>query len=212
MPRTIDRTVLSDAEAKEALRAWPLRPGVQWSTPENGGGWLRALPANAASGGPARPAITIPGMYDGTSNPDGLWIAIGPESAFADLIVVEHCGTRQNFYDKRSRYMAATYARMLNCPLAWLLHTETINAGHIKHVWELLGIAAAPISDLVLPVRHLRVLYALNATDYEFFLLTPFGAHEFFCSHVTLRGWTSPAFQRFVEGLSADVHFFSTNV
>lgn len=212
MARTIDPTVLSDLEAKDALRTWPLRPGAQWEKPNNNGGWLRALPADAAPGGPDRPTITIPGMDEGTSNPDGLWIALGPNSAFADLVVVEHCGRRENFYDKRSRYMAATYARMLKCPRAWLLHKETIQAGHIKPVWELLGIPAAPTSDLSFPVRHLRVLYALNATDYALFLLTPFGAHEFFCSHVTLKGWNSQRFQEFVAGLSTDVHFFSTSV
>ncbi len=60
-----------------------------------------------------------------------------------------------------------------------------------------------------IPIRHVRVLYALLPDDYDAFHLTPFGPHEFFCPHNGLTQGTSPKLREFVTRLSTDVHWYT---
>jgi hypothetical protein len=60
-----------------------------------------------------------------------------------------------------------------------------------------------------IPVRHVRVLYALLPKDYDDFHLTAFGPHEFFCPHNSLTQTTSPKLREFVKRLSTDVHWYT---
>lgn len=105
--------VLKDSEAKQRMRdRWPVyAPG--WLGGENN--WLRLLPF-PVSPGPRQPYLHRPG---GTlvTNPDGMFGSFGEHHV--DLLVLEHCSTLQNFYDKRSRYGTTHDGLILALPQPW---------------------------------------------------------------------------------------------
>jgi hypothetical protein len=117
-------TKLSDAQAKVLLRGWPSHRGDvvrsdAWPTPHGKGAWLRAQPPETASKPGPRPRS--PGAKLFSTQPDGLWVWFGPEAQFADVLVIEVCGTAQNLNDKRSRYGPTTMSLLLITPRRWLL-------------------------------------------------------------------------------------------
>lgn len=104
---------LSDAQAKKRMRElWPVyAPTWLGST----GRWVRLLPFPVKHG-PRQPYLHHPGGALVT-NPDGMFGAFGEHHV--DLLVIEHCSTLQNFYDKRSRYTAVHDGLMLALPRPW---------------------------------------------------------------------------------------------
>lgn len=153
--------------------------------------------------------LRVVGLDDAATHPDGLWLSLGPTAEFVDVVAIEHCGSRQNFYDKRSRYMPNLHARMLLLPDGWLEQEITVQAGGRKFLRDIC--AKFPVGmtgEQRLPVRNLRVLYALHPQDYDTLHLTPFSAHEFFCPHGALAQTTSPKLREFVKRLSTDVHWY----
>ncbi len=109
MAGTYKRTILSDRQAKAALRNWPLRPRDEWgwAVATGCGQWVRVLPVHGNIKPNKRVKFLVVGMEVASTQPDALWISVGPEATFVDVVAIEHCGSRQNFYDKRSRYTSS---------------------------------------------------------------------------------------------------------
>jgi len=157
-----------------------------------------------------RVEFLVVGMDIAATQPDGLWISVGPSADFVDVVAVEHCGTRQNFYDKRSRYMPTLYARQVLLGDGWFDVKVGVQAGLQKTMREICKkFPKTMTGETRLPVRHVRVLYALTAKDYDVFHGTPFGPHEYFCPHYSLTQKTSPKLRSFVKRLSTDVHWYT---
>jgi hypothetical protein len=58
-------------------------------------------------------------------------------------------------------------------------------------------------SDILLPIRHLRVLYALEAALYQSARTSiALEAHEFICPQSKLSQFTSPAMQTFLKRIA----------
>jgi hypothetical protein len=198
---------LSDAEAKRILCKWPSRTRRLWKPPGGKGFWLAALPK---VGNTTCPTIKSPGAEAFKTQPDGLWVYISPEnSIFADVVSIEVCGTAQNVNDKRSRYMPASHSLLLSCPLKWLLEeTKVPNRGK-KPRWEAaLTFGKEPKEDLSLPIRNLRVLYALPTKIYVTWRKnhTPAG-YEFYCKHSSLDSYNSQTMQEFLHRMALEAHY-----
>ncbi len=203
----MSNTDLSDGEGKERLRAWPQRPREFFVTSTSVGFWLRAQPPD---GGPAGPTLVSPGATLFAAQPDGLWLWFS-ELDFVDVIAVDVCRKTQNLNDKRSRYMPTTHALLVDCSAAWLTTVISLQGGGQRARWQACGtIAAAPTQDVRLPVRHLRVLYALPNDLYDDWLLsvTP-GAHEFFCRHSSLGSHNSEAFREFLSRMNPGAQYYT---
>ena len=149
---------LTDAQAKAALRTWPLVTRI-WSGGETVD-WLRGQPKSVGDSHRS-PRLTVPGSLEFQTQPDGLWIAVG-ECPFVDCIVVEVCGNAQNLNDKRARYSARTSALVLEMRQPWLDAEVTRQGGGTRTRRVLLGRDLSEHGVVSLPVRHLRVLYALD--------------------------------------------------
>src|SRR4051794_40711892 len=104
------RMTLTDAQAKAALRKWPLVTRI-WSGGEATLYWLRAQPT-AAGEVHRSPRLAVPGGAEFQTQPDGLWVATN-DGTYADCVVIEACGPAQNLSDKRSRYSARTSSLLL---------------------------------------------------------------------------------------------------
>ena len=203
--------VLSDAAAKEMLRSWPERTRALWHPALGSGYWLRALPKVGAV---PCPKLQLPGRALFATQPDGLWAYIKPDE-FADVIVIEVCGTAQNLNDKRSRYFPTGAALLLKLPQSWLLESIQIQSGTPKARWKAFATfppdASAPEEDLRLPVRFLRVLYALPNDLYDRWIVSSTcAAHEFYCRHSSLGNHRAPATRSFLRRLSPDSHYLGT--
>jgi hypothetical protein len=207
---------LSDAEAKQRLRSWPTQTRRLWSkTPSIR--WLRAQPIDGP--GPA-PRLALPGAGEFRAQPDGLWVTLGiryddttSKATFADCIAVESCGTGQNYNDKRSRYAARTTSLMIEFSSSWLDHEIPVQAGARRTRRELLRGALPPDDRVTLPVRHLRVLYALedDGADSLYARVCRSGvleAHEFVCRQQVLGQYNAQDFQRFLKGMAPDRSLF----
>jgi hypothetical protein len=210
--RKYDDRILSDGQAEDALRDWPLRPSEAWGWAAADGcsDWLRLVPWNPHVDKSNLPNLVVVGMESASTEPDGLWASLGPAASFVDVVVVEHCGTRQNFYDKRSRYMPALCTRQLRFPAACYTQSTTVQGGALRTLLQLCDRLPQNLNaETRIPVRHVHVLYALNADDYDDFHETPFAAHEFFCPHAALAQPTSPQLRDFVRGLSIARHWYA---
>src|SRR5438132_840116 len=158
---------LSDAQAKAALRAWPVVTRI-WSGGEQIY-WLRAQPTTTGETAQA-PRLSVPGSREFQTQPDGLWITLGvPGTApdpgagrFADCLVVESCGTAQNLNDKRARYSARTVALVIVMRQPWLSTAVPRQGGGSKERRALLRAELPMHGEALLPIRHIRVLYALD--------------------------------------------------
>lgn len=197
---------LNDAEAKAILRTWPRRTKKLWPTQDGKGFWLRALPTehNAAC-----PTIQSPGVRQYTTQPDGLYLYLF-RNEYADAVAIESCGTIQNLNDKRSRYMPATHSIVVTCPLAWLNGQIAVQRGGHAARWDASkSILVQPPNDLVFPIRHLRVLYALPNTRFDEW--TPHhvpSGYEYFCKHSSLDTYNSRPMQQFLKQMSLYSHFY----
>ncbi|SRR5258708_3395408 len=171
-------TKLSDAEAKTLLLKWPTRTKL-WPPPTGHGYWLRGQPRDGKQPGPR---ISSPGARLFTTQPDGLWAHFNGRIS-CDVVAVEACGTIQNLNDKRSRYIPASHSLVLNVSVAWLLENVSVQKGGKFSRWRAAAsILKEPDADDTIPVRYLRVLYALPNDEYHRWSRdhTPTG-YEFFC-------------------------------
>ena len=173
-----------DALVRARLRQWPQRPpGLARGERTR---WLRGRPADAA--GMSHPFLKLPGSRTLRTLPDGLWLHFGGTMAepFVDVLAIEACASLPNLLDKRSRFAPSTHALLAVCPMLWLL--APIAPADPTPRWRATGLLReAPMQGLVLPVRDLRVLYALKERHYRSFAAGRVPqAHEYFMPMDTL--------------------------
>lgn len=197
---------LRDREAKKILLKWPRRTIDLWPAPGGKGFWLRGQPKDGKAMGPR---LASPGAKLFTTQPDGLWVHFGGTES-CDVVVVEVCGTAQNLNDKRSRYFPSNHSLLLQCTKRWLLEEVSLQGGALQPRWRAAGSLSTegPKNDLGLPVRHLRVLFALPTALYHTWCSqhTPTG-YEFFCPHSSLSTHNSQEMLHFLGRMSIASQF-----
>lgn len=198
-----------DALVKHRLRQWPQRPpGLPAATQA----WLRGRPSEKSTH--THPFLKFPGSEHLRTLPDGLWLNFGgtPVEPFVDIFAVEACGTLQNLLDKRSRFAPSTHSMLAVCPVPWLLGPAV--AGDPTPRWRATGVMRhEPVTPLVLPVRDIRVMYALKRHHYEGFAGNQLPhPHEYFLPMEALTAedaHNDPHLQAFVARASATANFLT---
>jgi hypothetical protein len=196
--------ILTDAQAKQILNdRWPGRTNT-WPIPAYSGYWLKACPSAAT-----RPYIHPAGAKALKTWPDGMYVFAHVPSGFIDVIAIEVCCNNQNFNDKRSRYTPNSGNVHLTLPFDWLDSNTVIQQGRAKKVWDASGwFTHKPTSDVVLTIRHLRVLFVLTDSDYKTFAMNHLPAgHEYFCKHRDLSQVKHQDMQKFIKGMALMNHF-----
>jgi hypothetical protein len=147
--------------------------------------------------------------------PDGLWLNFGgtPEEPFVDILVIEACGSVQNLHDKRARFAPSTHSVLAVCPVPWLL--ARVIAGDPTPRWKATQLLRhEPVLPFVVPVRDMRVLYALADKYYQGFMRHQLPhAHEYFAPMETLMEFGSeknPALQMLLARATASANFLPT--
>lgn len=183
------RDKLSDGEAKAILLKWPQRTAALWERPDDRGYWLRCQPGDGNATGPR---LSAAGTSIYQVQPDGLWAYFsGLETC--DVVAVECCGTIQNLNDKRVRYVPTLQAVGLSCKAAWFRSTIQVHGGGQRTRWEATDtIGNEPEADTRIPVRSLRVLYALpNQVYFDWTREHVPTGYEYFCPHSALDSYNS---------------------
>jgi hypothetical protein len=169
-----------DTLVKERLRRWPQCPPGLQSRCRINQAWLRGRPVADLSA--CHPFLKLPGSDRLRTLPDGLWLNFGgtPAEPFVDILALEACGSLQNLLDKRSRFAPSTHSLLTVCPVPWLL--APVDARDPRPRWRATRVMLRePALPFVLPVRDIRVLYALKRAHYaEFARHQVPHAHEFF--------------------------------
>jgi hypothetical protein len=198
-----------DNLVRHQLKKWPQRPPGLYPRPGTDGTWLRARPGEEVPS----PFLKLPGTNKLKTLPDGLWLhfSADPQEPYADIICVEACSSFQNLLDKRSRFAPSTQSLLAVCPLPWLL--EPVTPTDATPRWKLLRLLRRePDTNLVVPVRDIRVLYGLREKHYRDFATQQIPhAHEFFCPMTALvdeRGFDHPEMQALMGRLTANANFF----
>ena len=101
---------------------------------------------------------------------------------------------------------------MAVCPVRWLL--GPVAAGDPTPRWEATGVLrVAPVTPLILPVRDIRVLYALKSRHYDGFAAHQLPhPHEYFVPMDALTAREShedPAMRELVSRASATANFLT---
>ena len=201
-----------DALVRARLRQWPQRPpGLSRGTGVHDG-WLRGRPCETS--GITQPFLKFPGSDRLRTLPDGLWLNFGGTAVepFVDIFAVEACGSLQNLLDKRSRFAPSTQSMLAVCPVPWL--TSSIMPDDPTPRWRVTGvIKTEPTASLILPVRDMRVLYALKPRHYAGFAENQIPhPHEYFAPMEALTakdGHENPAMQALVSRASATANFMT---
>jgi hypothetical protein len=204
-----------DSLVRARLRTWPQRPpGAAVGGPAIGGAapdaWLRGRPADVANA--HEPYLKLPGSDRMRTLPDGLWLNFGgtPAEPFADILAIEACCTLPNLLDKRSIFAPSTHSLMAGCPVPWLIAQVSINDPTPR--WRVTGVVVEePSAPLILPVRDVRVLYALKQHHYSGFAASQVPhTHEFFMpmdALVDVDAPRNPAVRALFARASARAHF-----
>lgn len=100
---------------------------------------------------------------------------------------------------------------MVTLPHSWLTEEISTQNGGKSPRWKASGfVSTAPSDAVVVPVRHLRVLYTLEDTLYKRWIEEHIAAgHEYFCSHSSLGSYKSQKMQSFLRRLDPDAHFYT---
>ena len=158
-----------DALVKARLRDWPQHPPGLMPRPNHQDTWLRGRPTYDQ--GSCHPFLKLPGSNRLRTLPDGLWLNFAgtPEEPFVDIFAVEACVTLANLLDKRSRFAPSTHSLLAVCPIPWLL--APVMASDATPRWRATGLLRLePVLPFVLPVRDIRVLFALTDKNYSGFM------------------------------------------
>ena len=200
---TLDRLV------RERLKEWPQRPPGVTRAPLGADAWLRGRPGHELH---THPFLKLPGSTRYRTLPDGLWFNFGgtPDDPFVDIFAIEACTSLTNLLDKRSRFAPSTHSLLAVCPIVWLL--APIARDDSTPRWKATGvIPAEPISNFVLPVRDMHVLYGLKSEHYAMFARHQLPhAHEFFAPLETLtatNGAQNPELQALLARATATANF-----
>ena len=200
-----------DELVRTRLRQWPQRPpGIRQQ--RNGTWrWLRGRPAEESN--IYYPFLKFPGSSRLRTLPDGLWLNFGgtPAEPFVDIFAIEACASISNLLDKRSRFAPSTHSLMAVCPVPWLLAPVTASDPTAR--WVATGVLrTAPETALVLPIRDIRVMYALKSEHYEGFAESQIPhAHEYFVPMERLTrtdAHRDPQIQALVARASVTTNFF----
>lgn len=203
-----------DHLVRRRLQQWPQRPPGLCKPPLRER-WLRGRPGDPSLDPtpPAQPFLKFPGSNRMRTLPDGLWLNFGgtPDEPFADIFAIEACGSLQNLLDKRSRFAPSTRSLVAVCPVSWLMAPVMPNDATPR--WKATGVLrGVPAVPLVLPVRDIRVMYALKQRQYNGFaecqLPQP---HEYFVPMEALvaeNGHENPALRELVSRASARSNFY----
>jgi hypothetical protein len=181
-----------DALVRTRLRQWPQRPPGLAGPSSGRDGWLRGRPSEVRS--PCHPFLKLPGSDRLRTLPDGLWLNFGgtPVEPFVDILAIEACGSLSNLLDKRSRFAPSTHSLLAVCPVPWLLAPVTANDPTPR--WQATGVLRhEPATSVILPVRDVRVMYALKRNHYQGFADSQVPhPHEYFVPMDTLTAETAP--------------------
>ena len=117
-----------------------------------------------------------------------------------------------NLLDKRSRFAPSTHSMLAVCPVPWLMSQITPTDPTPR--WRVTGLLQQePTQALVLPVRDVRVLFALKARHYRGFAEHQIPhAHEYFVpmeALTALDGHKDPALKELVSRASAASNFLT---
>jgi hypothetical protein len=199
-----------DDLVRRRLRQWPQRPPGAARTSRQAGTWLRARPGEANIA--AQPFLKLPGSNTFRTIPDGLWLHFSPDpdDRWADILCIEACGTVQNLQDKRARFGPSTSSLLVACPLPWLL--APLEANDQTPRWHVIRLLRdEPREQLVLPIRDIRVLYALKPRHYASVARGQVPhPHEYFCPIEALTAESDeldPALSALIGRASAAANF-----
>ena len=199
-----------DKLVRDRLREWPQCPPGLRHPRKDPGAWLRGRPAEAL--GACHPFLKLPGSTRLRTLPDGLWLNFGgtPVDAFVDIFAVEACGSLQNLLDKRSRFAPSTHSLLAVCPVPWLL--AEVAEDDPTPRWRATGVIRhEPVLPLTLPVRDMRVIFALKQPHYEGFARHQLPhPHEYFVpmEKLTAKGAAaSPAMKALLARACASANF-----
>lgn len=201
-----------DALIKARLRDWPQHPPGLSPRANPRATWLRGRPTYDQ--GSCHPFLKLPGSERLRTLPDGLWLNFGgtPEDAFVDIFAVEACATLTNLLDKRARFAPSTHSLLAVCPVPWLL-APAMTGGPIPRWQATRVIRHEPAVPFILPVRDIRVLYALTNKHYEGFMKHQVPhAHEYFAPMEALMAYQSeqnPALQNMLARATAAANFLT---
>jgi hypothetical protein len=207
-------TIGLDIRARERLRAWPNDPpGLEQ---EMGAGvWLKARPGLIDD--IDVPKLKSPGADRLRTVPDALWLSFGghERDPFVDIFVIEVCGSYSNLMDKRSRFAPSMHSMLTTCPLPWLLGARSREDSLAR--WKCIRVIAnEPTQAMILPVRDIRVMYALPAKMYDAFTSSQVPhAHEFFVpanALLTPDGWQDPTIRALIARTSIRANFWAYNI
>ena len=201
-----------DALVRARLRQWPQRPPGLASHASPSGRWLRGRPSDLA--GPCHPFLKLPGSERLRTMPDGLWLNFGgtPLEPFVDIFAIEACGSFANMLDKRARFAPSTHSLLAVCPVPWLL--EPASGADPTPRWRRTGVLREePVQPLNLPVRDVRVLFALKERHYHGLMRCHVPhPHEYFVPMAKLVAKDAPddpELQALVSRASAQAHFLT---
>jgi hypothetical protein len=202
-----------DAVIKARLRDWPQHPPGLERRPDAHTIWLRGRPTHDQNY--CHPYLKLPGTDRLRTLPDGLWLNFGgtPEEPYVDIFAVEACISVSNLHDKRARFAPSTHSMLAVCPVPWLL--APVMKGDPTPRWKATRLLRhEPVLPFVLPVRDMRVLYALHSRDYPLFVRNQLPhAHEFFAPMDTLMERESdknPALRALLAHATAAANFLAT--
>lgn len=201
-----------DALVRVRLRAWPQRPPGLGGSTLNAKRWLRGRPAEI--NGSSHPFLKLPGSQRLRTLPDGLWLNFGgtADEPYVDIFAIEACGSLTNLLDKRARFAPSTNSLLAVCPTPWLLGPTSFSDPTPR--WRCTGVMRGePTQPLILPVRDIRVLYALKARHYAGLLQTHAPQpHEYFLpmEKLVAKGAPDdPQIQALVARTSTAAHFLT---
>ena len=199
------KQTLSDAEGKAILKKWPNRTKKLWPPPTGKGFWLKGQPKSGVETGPR---LSAPGATLFRTQPDGMYVHF-QRARSCDVVAIEICGTVQNLNDKRSRYIPASHSVVLSVSEGWLAETIRVSRGQFPRWKASASFRRAPRRELSVPVRHLRVLYALPNSIYVEWAKEhiPTG-YEFFCPHSSLDSYNSQKMQVFLRQMSIASQYY----
>lgn len=201
-----------DSLVRQKLLAWPQHPpGLADHGLNARGAWLRGRPGRVNN--LEYPFLKLPGSDRLRTVPDGLWLCFGGtgRDPYVDVFAIEACGGYQNLLDKRSRFAPSMHSMLAVCPVEWLV--RPVSETNAMPRWRYTGLLAAePAAPLVLPVRDIRVMYALRPRQYEGFAASQIPhAHEFFAPVSALIGpesWRQPDLRAFIARTSNRANFW----
>ncbi len=129
-----------------------------------------------------------------------------------DIFAIEACGSLQNLLDKRSRFSPSTHSLLAVCPVPWLLAPITPTDPTSR--WVATGVLLQePTAPVILPVRDIRVMYALKSRHYNGFAESQIPhPHEYFVPMDVLTAkdaHQNPAMQDLVSRASATANFLT---